>query len=91
MTSDGPRWCPVAREPDQLSPTRRMRFVASLLGRTIDSTYEITRLVPGEHLTMTSASGPFPMTTTCTVEDDGRDELAGLSSASSAARLRSRQ
>ena len=47
----------------------RMRFVARFLGRTIDYTYEVTELVPGERLTMTTASGPFPMTTTYSFED----------------------
>ena len=45
-----------------LSVGSRMRFVARFLGRTIDYTYEVTELVPGERLTMTTASGPFPMT-----------------------------
>ena len=49
----------------------RMRFVATFLGRTIDYTYEVVELVPGERLTMTTASGPFPMLTTYDFEDLG--------------------
>ena len=32
-------------------------------GRSIDYTYEVVELVAGERMTMTTASGPFPMTT----------------------------
>jgi uncharacterized membrane protein len=49
----------------------RMRFIARFLGRTIDYTYEVTELVEGERMTMTTASGPFPMTTTYTFADAG--------------------
>ena len=41
-----------------------MSVLARFLGRTIDYTYEVTELVEGERMTMTTASGPFPMTTT---------------------------
>jgi uncharacterized membrane protein len=41
----------------------RVRFVARFLGRSIDYTYEVVELVAGERMTMTTASGPFPMTT----------------------------
>ena len=57
--------------PGPLAPGSRMRFVATFLGRTIDYTYEVSDLVPGERLTMTTASGPFPMTTTYAFEDLG--------------------
>ena len=52
-----------------LSAGSRMRFVAAFLGRTLDYTYEVTELVPGERLTMSTTSGPFPMTTTYSFED----------------------
>lgn len=69
-----PRWYRNIRTVEVLDdgPLRvgsRMRFVARFLGRTIDYTYEVTELVPGERLTMTTASGPFPMTTTYSFED----------------------
>jgi uncharacterized membrane protein len=41
----------------------RMRFVTRFLGRSIDHTYEVVELAAGERMTMTTASGPFPMTT----------------------------
>lgn len=47
----------------------RMDFVARFLGRTIAYTYEVTELVPGERLVMSTSQGPFPMTTTYTFSD----------------------
>ncbi len=69
-----PAWYANIRSVDVLTagpmgPGSRMRFVATFLGRTIEYTYEVAELVPGERLTMTTASGPFPMTTTYAFED----------------------
>ncbi len=71
---NAPRWYAnirsvelLTREPVEVGS--RMRFVARFLGRTIEYTYEVTELVPGERLTMATASGPFPMSTTYTFED----------------------
>lgn len=71
---NAPRWYANIRSVELLTdePVRvgsRMRFVAAFLGRTIDYTYEVVELVPGERMTMSTASGPFPMTTTYTFED----------------------
>ncbi len=41
----------------------RMRFVASFLGRRLEYTYEVLELEPGRRMTMSTSSGPFPMTT----------------------------
>lgn len=73
---NAPRWYANIRSVDLLGDApvgvgSRMRFVAGFLGRTIDYTYEVTDLVVGERMTMTTASGPFPMTTTYTFEDAG--------------------
>ncbi len=57
----------------------RIAFRARFLGRTLEYTYEVTDYVPGKRLTMTTAQGPFPMTTEYTwsalessVAGDGR-------------------
>lgn len=44
----------------------RVAFVARFLGRRLAYTYEVTELVPGERLVMSTADGPFPMETTYT-------------------------
>ncbi|MFV0458776.1 MAG: SRPBCC family protein [Actinomycetales bacterium] len=65
---NAPRWYRrIARaEPldgPALGVGTRTRFQATFLGRTLDYVYEITEYTPGEHLTMTTVDGPFPMTT----------------------------
>jgi uncharacterized membrane protein len=44
----------------------RVAFVARFLGRRLAYTYEFIDFVPGEHLVMRTAEGPFPMETTYT-------------------------
>lgn len=47
----------------------RIAFVASFLGRRLVYTYEVTTLLPGEQLVMSTADGPFAMETTYTWQD----------------------
>src|SRR4051812_21739486 len=58
----------------------RAAFVARFLGRTLEYTYEIRELVPGERLVMSTAQGPFPMETTYTWADaaDGATRMTLL-------------
>lgn len=46
-----------------LSVGARIAFVARFLRRRLAYTYEITALVPGERLVMSTKAGPFPMET----------------------------
>lgn len=41
----------------------KIDFVARFLGRTLEYTYEVVELVPGERMAMQTAQGPFPMQT----------------------------
>jgi uncharacterized protein YndB with AHSA1/START domain len=47
----------------------RVAFVAQFLGRRLAYTYELLDVVPDERLVMSTAQGPFPMTTTYLWED----------------------
>jgi len=47
----------------------RIAFVATFLGRRLSYTYEVTTLVPGERLVMSTADGPFAMETTYSWRD----------------------
>ena len=56
----------------------QMEFVARFLGRTLAYTYEVVDLVAGERLTMRTADGPFPMSTTYNWETVGDQTLMRL-------------
>ena len=55
----------------------RVAFVAEFLGRTLEYTYELAEVVPGEKLVMRSIEGPFPMETIYTFEEtrDGHTRM----------------
>ena len=57
------------RSPRPLSVGTRLGFVARLLGRPLDYTYEVRELAAGERLVMRTDEGPFPMETTYTFAD----------------------
>ena len=57
------------RTPKPLAVGSRIAFVAQFLGRTLEYTYEVKEMVPGERFVMATAEGPFPMETTYTWED----------------------
>ena len=65
---NAPEWYANIRSVDLLTPEpvsvgSRMRFVAGFLGRRLEYTYEVVELEPGRLMTMSTSSGPFPMTT----------------------------
>lgn len=54
------------KTPPPLHVGSLVAFVAQFMGKQLEYTYQIVDLAPGERLTMTTAQGPFPMTTTYT-------------------------
>jgi len=59
------------KSPPPLAVGSRIAFTAQFLGRRLTYTYEVTDLVAGERLVMSTAEGPFPMETTYTWADAG--------------------
>ena len=57
------------RSPRPLAVGTRLGFVARFLGRSLDYTYEVQELLPGERFVMRTDEGPFPMETTYTFAD----------------------
>ncbi len=69
--SNAPHWYVNIKAVEWKSPAplrvgSLVAFVAQFMGKRLEYTYEIADYVPGERLTMTTAQGPFPMTTTYT-------------------------
>lgn len=58
------------RTDPPLAVGSRMDFVAHFLGRRLAYTYEVLELEAGRRLVMSTAEGPFPMTTTYTWEPE---------------------
>jgi uncharacterized membrane protein len=50
--------------PKPVAVGSKLAFVARFLGRRLAYTYEVTEIVPGERLVMSTAEGPFAMETT---------------------------
>jgi len=57
------------RTPKPLQVGSKLAFVAQFLGRTLEYTYEVREMIPGERFVMATAQGPFPMETTYAWED----------------------
>jgi hypothetical protein len=57
------------RSPKPLAVGSQIAFVAELMGRELDYTYEVREHIPGERFVMSTEEGPFPMETTYMWED----------------------
>jgi Polyketide cyclase / dehydrase and lipid transport len=69
--SNAPRWyVNIAsvewKTPPPLAAGSLVAFVAQFMRKRMEYTYEFIDFVEGERLTMATAQGPFPMTTTYT-------------------------
>jgi uncharacterized protein YndB with AHSA1/START domain len=59
------------KSPPPLAVGSQVALTAQFLGRRLTYTYEVTELVDGERMVMTTAEGPFPMEATYTWADAG--------------------
>lgn len=76
--TNAPRWyqriTAADRETDgPVQVGSRFAFKARFMGRDLAYTYEVTGHEPGVRLTMSTADGPFPMTTDYRWEPSGTD------------------
>jgi uncharacterized protein YndB with AHSA1/START domain len=65
--SNAPEWYENIKAVEWQPPLEvgsPLGFVAQFLGRRLEYTYVVRRLVPGERLVMSTEQGPFPMETT---------------------------
>ena len=60
------------RTPKPFAVGTRVAFVAHFLKRRLEYIYEVSELVPGERLVMSTNKGPFPMKTIYIWEDAGK-------------------
>jgi uncharacterized membrane protein len=70
---NNPKWSSVALEAEQTSPGpigvgTTARFVGKVLGRRIESDFEVTEFEPNRKFASLSKSGPFPLQVTVTFE-----------------------
>jgi uncharacterized membrane protein len=61
------------QSPRPLEVGTRVAFVANFLGKRLAYTYEIVEYVPMQRLVMRTAQGPFPMETSYTWQQAGKD------------------
>jgi uncharacterized membrane protein len=72
--SNAPAWYKNIKAVEWQTPPpavvgSRIRFRAQFLGRTLEYTYEVQELQPGQRFVMATAQGPFPMETTYVWDD----------------------
>ncbi len=74
--------------PPPLAVGSKLRFRARFLGRTLEYTYEVHEIDPGNRFVMTTAQGPFPMETTYSWRRGARDDKDDPPQSRRAVRLR---
>ena len=64
----------VWQTPKPLVDGSKIAFIARFMGKTLSYTYEVKEFTNAQKLVMQTSEGPFPMETTYTWQEDGKEK-----------------